>query len=95
MTRTVVALLPLAITWPLGYALNAGYINLGGGEKDIIILVPWLLWASVYAIASFVYWRRGRASGQTVWRSAFAGLIVVVLASMVLFYSPIRVFGGF
>jgi hypothetical protein len=80
MVRLTVLLLPLLLTWPLGWATMEGYLNFGGGEKDIILAVPWIIWSIIFAIAGGVYWKRGRPLGSATARSAaVAALITVVL----------------
>ncbi len=58
VVRLTTALLPLVLTPALASAINRGLLNFGGGEKDIILVVPWVLWSAAYATAALVYWRR-------------------------------------
>ena len=74
VVRIALSVLPLALTPVLGHLLAQGYINLGGGEKDIIVLVPWLLWSLLFAISSWVLWRRGFPIVASLWRSALIGV---------------------
>jgi len=78
--RLVVSLLPLALTPLLGYLLAQGSINLGGGEKDILVLLPWMAWSLFFAVSSWVFWRRGYsirgASGRAA-LVALAGLAIL------------------
>jgi hypothetical protein len=77
--RLTLLLLPFLLTWPLGWATMEGYLNFGGGEKDIFLLVPWLLWSIIYAIIGAVFWKRGRALWQSTWMAAVlaAGICIV------------------
>lgn len=43
LTRLVTALLPLALTPLLMFAIADGYLNFGSGEKDLFMLLPWML----------------------------------------------------
>ena len=72
--RLTMTVLPLLLTPVLGYLLAQGYINLGGGEKDILVLLPWMAWSLVFAISSWVLWRRGYSVVRSSWRSALVGL---------------------
>jgi hypothetical protein len=74
VVRVVLSLLPLAMTPVLGYLLAQGHINLGGGEKDIILVVPWLVWSLLFAVSSGIFWRRGHSMTSSAWRSALVGL---------------------
>src|SRR5262249_7630276 len=66
LIRLVTALLPLALTPALASAINAGILNFGGGEKDIILLIPWVLWSLAFAVVALVYWRRKRTLGSSL-----------------------------
>ncbi len=72
--RLVVSLLPLILTPLLGHLLAQGYVNLGGGEKDIVLLIPWMVWSLLFAVSSWVFWRRGHSIVHSSWRSVLVGL---------------------
>jgi hypothetical protein len=61
--RIMTAFAPLLLTPVLGWAINNGTLNFGGGEKDVILLVPWLVWAIGFATAALVYWWRQAGLG--------------------------------
>ena len=50
----MLALIPLLLTPALLYALAEGIMDFGGGEKDIILVLPWFIWSLVFAICSFI-----------------------------------------
>jgi len=81
--RTMLSLLPIALTPVLFYALAGGVLNLGGGEKDILFVVPWLLRALVFAGSCWILWFRGHALGAGLWRAALAGLAGLIAAAIV------------
>lgn len=56
--RLGLSLLPLALTPVLGFLLAEGYVNLGAGCKDIFALIPWVVWAFGYFIASLALRRK-------------------------------------
>ncbi len=82
--RLIVSLLPLLLTPVLGSLLAQGNINLGGGEKDILLLLPWMAWSLVFAISSWVLWRRGYSIVGSSWRSALVGLAGLTILSVTL-----------
>ena len=84
VVRIALSLLPLALTPVLGHLLAQGYINRGGGEKDIIVLVPWLLWSLFFAISCWVLWRRGLPTAPALWRSALIGVAGVAFLAVAL-----------
>ena len=48
------ALLPLALTPALVFLLAEGLIDFGGGEKDLILAIPYVLWTAIFAVSSVV-----------------------------------------
>ena len=81
--RVALSLVPLALTPVFAYLLSHGDVNLGGGEKDVIVLIPWLLWSLVFAVSSWVFWWRGldlRISARRAALAGLAGLAIAVLA---------------
>lgn len=85
LRRIVLSVLPLALT-PLFFLLLAdGYVNLGGGEKDIIVLVPWVLWSLVYAIGCWIFWAKGLATAHGAGRAALIAVIALLSCGVLLF----------
>ena len=56
--RLALSLLPLGLTPILLHLIAYGYLNFGGGCKDVVMMVPWLLWSLMYLIISIVGWRK-------------------------------------
>jgi hypothetical protein len=56
--RLILSIVPLALTVPLGYLIAEGYLNFGGGEKDLILLLPWIVWSVVYFVLFLIFWKR-------------------------------------
>ena len=82
--RLTLALAPLALTPVLGFALAEGFLNLGGGEKDLIWILPWALWAIVFAIANMILWYARWPIARTGVAGAVAATLVVVVTAAVL-----------
>jgi hypothetical protein len=82
--RLTVLLLPFLLTWPLGWATMEGHLNFGGGEKDVFLLIPWLLWSIIHAIIGAVFWKRGRELWQSTWMSAAlaAGIAILLVLGL-------------
>lgn len=84
LVRVVVALLPLALVPVVVHLIAGGQIDLGGGEKGLVWVLPWLLWSLLFGTSSFVLWHRGwSVRRSTVW-SAVVGLVGVLIAAMIL-----------
>ncbi len=82
--RVAVALLPLALSPLLLHLFAYGIIDLGGGEKDIVWLFPWVLWSLIFAASSFVLWYRGWRFARSFVTSAIVGLAGVVTVAFAL-----------
>ncbi len=48
----------IALTPLLGFLIAEGYLNFGGGEKDLFLLIPWMVWSVVYFVLFLIFWRR-------------------------------------
>ncbi len=56
--RLILSIAPLVLTTPLGYLIAEGYLNFGGGEKDLLLLIPWMVWSVVYFVLFLIFWKR-------------------------------------
>ena len=56
--RLILSIVPLALTPLLGFLIAEGYLNIGGGEKDLFLLIPWMVWSLVYFVLFLILWRR-------------------------------------
>ena len=50
--RIGTALLPLALVPLLTDAIARGSLDLGGGEKDLVWVLPWTLWSLLFAVTA-------------------------------------------
>jgi hypothetical protein len=89
LTKIAACLLPLTLTPLWGLLISEGYLNLGGGCKDIILLIPWLLWSLVYSVFFIVLWIRGRPIGQLIAYSTAGATGVVVLVWIIMLSFPV------
>lgn len=72
--RIAIALMPLTFTPVIVHLIASGQLDLGGGEKDLVVVLLWLLWSFFFAVTSIILWLRGwPVVRSNVW-SAFAGL---------------------
>ena len=84
IVRLVVALLPLACAPLLVYLIGNGHISFGGGEKDLVWVLPWLLWSLLFGLSSLVLWYRGWPTMRSAVWSAGVGLVGVIVAAAIL-----------
>jgi hypothetical protein len=76
---------PLLLTLLFGWLVMEGNLNLGGGEKDVFLLFPLLLWSLVYLCCFLLLWWRRSALGRTVALSAAIATGLVIAAALILF----------
>jgi hypothetical protein len=79
-TKLVLCLLPLALVPGLLFSLAEGWINLGGGEKDIILVFPAAAWALLYACGFAVMWARKASARSCLWCGALVATMPLVVA---------------
>ena len=81
--RTQVALLPLLLTLVVAW-LIAGPLSLGGTEKDILLVIPLLLWSLLFAGCCVMLWRRNLALGRSVIISAASATALLFVCMVAL-----------
>lgn len=84
LLRAAIALLPLACAPVLLCLIAGGQLDLGGGEKDLVWVLPWLLWSLLFALSSFILWHRGWSVARSTVASVIAGLAGVLLTAILL-----------
>jgi hypothetical protein len=91
--RLLLAVAPLLLTVLFGWLTMEGHLNFGGGEKDIFLLIPLLLWSFVWFCTFLtLWWRRSPVGRSLKFSAAIATALVVsawiILAVVVLLKSP-------
>jgi hypothetical protein len=91
--KLALCLLPLGLS-PLGVFLIAeDYLSFGGGEKDLFLLIPWLVWSILYAIIFAVCWAKGMSTRRVLAYSAGGAAVLVMLAWLALLFWSTRFLG--
>ena len=89
--RLILCLFPLLATPLLALLIAEGYLDFGGGEKDLLLLLPWILWSLAFLVFSAVFWRRrvpvGR--GLLLATGAATGVMVAIYLLMLLLVSGV------
>lgn len=82
--KVFLAVVPLLITLLLGWLTMEGYLNFGGGEKDIILALPLLLWSVVYLCCYLALWWRRLSTARSVAGSGVlaSGVVCGVVGSL-------------
>ncbi|UCG07787.1 MAG: hypothetical protein JSV83_03810 [Desulfobacterales bacterium] len=89
--RLFLSIAPLSMTPLWGYLIAEGYLNFGGGEKDLFLLIPWIFWSLIYAIVFVFFWLRKATIIKTlVWSVCSAtGLVFLTWLVMLFWFSGI------
>jgi hypothetical protein len=83
--KLLLAFVPLLLTVIFAWLVMDGYLNFGGGEKEIILAVPLLIWSLVYLCCYLVLWWRRITLGRSIAVSSGLATGFVVIAWVVLF----------
>jgi hypothetical protein len=79
LSRLGVALFPAALSVLFAWLLMEGFIGLGGGEKDIFLALPMLLWSVAFAVSCLVFWvRRTHPRRSALLSAGYATTILFV-----------------
>lgn len=85
LVQTLLASVPLLLTPVLVYSLAGGILNFGGGEKDILLALPWLIWALIFALCSYVLIFRRWPMRAWLFRSALAATAVLIGLALIIY----------
>ena len=85
LLKLFLAIVPLLLTLLLAWLTMEGRLNFGGGEKDLFIAVPLLLWSLVYLCCYLTLWWRRSSTARLVAVSSGVATGVVAVAWAVLF----------
>ena len=82
--RLALSLLPLGLTPLMMLLIGSGYLNFGGGCKDVLMLVPWIIWSLIYLIISIVGWRKQWSIAKAIAGSVIGATGILALLFLVL-----------
>jgi len=83
--KLTLCLLPIVLTPIWGYLISDGYLNFGGGEKDLLLLLPWILWSLIYSLVFIVAWAKGKNIKAVILYSVGGATGVLAVTWSVLF----------
>jgi hypothetical protein len=75
----------VAVTPLWAYLIADGYLNFGGGEKDLLLLIPWIVWSLLYLMIFVVSWLKGLKMKRGLVYSVGGASIMIALAWLVMF----------
>ncbi|MDH3638682.1 MAG: hypothetical protein OES09_09490 [Gammaproteobacteria bacterium] len=74
----VFALTPVLMTPLLVVVLAEGILDFGGGEKDIILALPWFVWSSIFALSGLALIIKGWNMARWMRRSVVISTAILV-----------------
>lgn len=80
LLRLGVAFAPLALCFALAWAVTAGALSFGGGEKDIILVFPLAALSLLFAVVSLVMWALHASLARASKVAGLVSLAVLALA---------------
>ena len=83
--RIGIGIFPLALTPLLARLIADGYLNFGGGEKDLILLIPWVIWSALFLILFIITWIKKLSIKKGLIYSAGLSLLVIILIWLIMF----------
>jgi hypothetical protein len=91
LLRVILGLAPLALTPAFFFLAAEGYLNFGGGCKDVILVFPWVLWSFAYCICFLLVGRRGYSlPGSAALAAGGATVLLALAAAMLHLYAAGR-----
>ena len=80
-------IIPLALTPPLAFLLAEGYLDFGGGEKDLLLLLPWTVWSLFYTFIFIILWVKRKNVIRSVYYAAggSTGLMILIWIGLYIF----------
>jgi len=79
MRRAISLLWPLPLVPFTGLAITEGWLSFGGGEKDIILVLPLAVFAIVYVFAALLLWALGVAPAPAARRATLAAFLFLLV----------------
>ncbi len=84
IVRLSLLLTPLALVPVFWFLVAESILNFGGGEKDLLLMIPLLIWSIVYMVIFVVGWIKGFTILRTLIYSAAGASILILLAGSIL-----------
>lgn len=85
LIKLLLAVAPFLLSLVIVWLVAEGYVDLGRGDKDILIGLPLLAWSFLYLCAYVVLWWRGASLGRSLALSAGGATGFLVFAWLVLY----------
>ena len=79
----VLATAPMLITPGLIYMLAEGWIDFGGGEKDVLLALPYFLWSFIFFVVAWVLIIKSWPFQRWLLRSGFVSVVTMLVLGLI------------
>ncbi len=83
--KLLLGLIPLLLTPLWAFLMAESYLDLGGGDKDLLLLIPWSAWSLIYFSIYVAAWKKQKDPKTMVIYSVAGATGVLLLAWIFLF----------
>ena len=86
--RTITLISPFLATPLWGFLIAENYLHFGGGDKDLAILILWVLWSLIFIVTGISQWQKEVLFKRWAVKSfGYSVLVLLVLWLSLLIYS--------
>jgi hypothetical protein len=83
--RIILLLLPLALTPVWTILISDGLLNFGGGEKDLLLLIPWLIWSFIFLVIFITCWIKKLSIKKGLAYSTGGATAIIIIIWLLMF----------
>ena len=83
--RIITLVVPLLATPAFGFLIAENYLSLGAGDKDLFLLIPWLIWSIIFMIIGATLWRKNIQYKVWVLKAISLSIVIVFILWFILF----------
>lgn len=85
--QAVLAAVPLCLSPILFFATAEGWLNFGGGEKDLLLILPYLIWALVFFLTALILIIKHKPVHYWLYRAFTVALLVIIVLAVIAYVS--------
>lgn len=83
--KILILITPLLLTPLFFYLISEDIMSFGAGDKDIVLLLPWLVWAAFFLAAGLILWKKNLPLKRWSLKSVLYSVVALVALWLCLF----------
>ena len=87
LAHAAMAALPVLLTPLVLFALAEGWVDLGGGEKDILLVIPYLILTATFFLCAIILIVRRWPLSRWLKRSAAVSILLLFALGVVAYFA--------